>query len=48
MTIVEAVCGTCGETFNPHSEAPKDLEHSVREDGTECGGQGVVSGAWSL
>lgn len=40
----EARCTTCGETFNPHDES--DLEHVVRDDGTDCGGDGVLVGSW--
>lgn len=40
----EAVCGDCGETFNP--DGPNDLIHAERADGEECGGQGELTGAW--
>lgn len=43
--IIEAECQKCGEIFNPHTE--EELEHYVREDGTECGGEGVITGTWS-
>lgn len=42
--MLEAVCGKCGETFNPHDE--DDTEHIARYDGTECGGQGEIVGEW--
>lgn len=42
--MLEATCGRCGETFVPADE--NDLEHGVREDGTACGGTGVIDGAW--
>lgn len=41
----EAVCGRCGETFNP--DGPDDLEHLSRLDGAACGGQGKMTGCWS-
>lgn len=44
MAIIEAVCGKCGETFNPVDD--DDTIHLVREDGTECGGQGTITGEW--
>lgn len=44
MRILEAQCGKCGETFNPHRE--DELEHYAREDGTECGGTGELLGEW--
>jgi len=46
--MFEAQCQMCGETFIPHSEDPEDLIHGQREDGTECGGQGVIQGQWVL
>lgn len=39
----EALCA-CGETFNPDDET--DLTHLVREDGTECGLEGEMTGEW--
>jgi hypothetical protein len=42
--IYEAVCRTCGETFNPHDE--DDLVHLQRNDGEPCGGQGDLMGYW--
>lgn len=44
--ILEAKCLTCDETFNPHGEAPEDLEHQVKADGTDCGGLGELLGHW--
>lgn len=34
--FLEALCGTCGETFNPADE--DDTIHIERADGTPCGG----------
>ena len=42
--LLEAVCGECAETFIPADE--DDLEHGEREDGTPCGGPGIIVGAW--
>jgi hypothetical protein len=39
-----ARCTKCGEGFVPDGE--DDLVHIGREDGTECGGQGEMTGAW--
>lgn len=44
MSIIEAKCGKCKETFNPADE--DDTIHVAREDGSECGGQGVILGEW--
>jgi uncharacterized OB-fold protein len=44
--MLEARCTKCGETFNPHSEDPDDLEHFQTADEVECGGTGVVVGEW--
>jgi hypothetical protein len=44
--MLEATCGRCGETFIPESEQPDDLIHGVTELGDECGGTGIVDGAW--
>jgi hypothetical protein len=56
--IIEALCGKCGEIFNPHSDDAffKDNEgtefarHFVRSEGEhegeECGGVGIVMGEW--
>lgn len=46
MRILEALCGTCDETFMPHAETEEELTHFVREDGAECGGRGEVTGEW--
>lgn len=46
--ILEAVCNECGETCNPHGETPEDLVHLAREDGTECGGDLIVTGQWNF
>lgn len=43
-TAVEALCLSCGETFNP--AGPDDLIHLTRGDGAECGGRGVITGAF--
>lgn len=40
----EAECSRCGETFCPVDE--DDLEHLRRSDDVECGGQGILRGAW--
>lgn len=42
----EARCAKCGETFNPADEIDA-LEHIQREDGTACGGLGIMSGSWA-
>lgn len=46
MGILEAVCGECGETFNPADE--QDTIHGAKESGDECGGQGVIQGEWTF
>jgi len=38
-------CRTCGETFTPSDE--EDTIHLEREDGTSCGGQGVIVGEFT-
>lgn len=43
--IFEAKCQKCGETFNPADD--RDLEHGIRDDGEECGGQGTLLGWYS-
>ena len=44
--IHEAVCGDCGETFNP--AGPEDLIHVYRDDGvTACGARGEYRGTWT-
>lgn len=45
MTGFEAVCESCGETFNP--TGPGDLEHVEKSDGVECGGPGHLVGGGS-
>jgi len=42
--ILEAVCGECGETFIPNDE--QDTIHVETQAGTECGGQGTITGHW--
>lgn len=42
--ILEAVCRVDGETFVPNDE--DDTIHILREDETECGGQGDIVGVW--
>lgn len=42
--ILEAVCGKCGETFNPNDE--QDTIHVETQAGAECGGQGTITGHW--
>lgn len=42
--MLEALCGRCGETFNPADV--EDFRHVAREDGTPCDGPGVIMGAW--
>jgi hypothetical protein len=42
--MLEAVCGKCGETFNPHDES--DTEHGQTVMGEPCGGQGTIVGEW--
>lgn len=42
---LEAECLDCGETFIPDSG--DDVTHVVRDDGTDCGGSGVISARWS-
>lgn len=44
--ILEAECQKCKEVFIPENE--EDTEHIAREDGTPCGGEGVIYGAWQL
>jgi len=46
MGILEAHCLKCGEVFNPADE--DDTIHIAREDGTECGGVGVIDGEWRI
>lgn len=45
MTVgYEALCLSCGETFNPNDE--QDTIHIQKNDETECGGQGIIVGSW--
>lgn len=49
MSILEARCTKCGDTFNPASEDTEDMIHFVRtcdneHMGEECGGEGEVQG----
>jgi hypothetical protein len=46
MSILEARCTGCGETFNPHGESPDDLVHFAKANGDECGATGVITGEW--
>lgn len=42
--MLEAKCTACQETFVPADE--DDTIHGIHEDGTECGGQGIITGEW--
>jgi hypothetical protein len=42
----EGLCSKCGEIFIPADF--DDLEHLEREDGTECGGPGILSNAYGM
>lgn len=44
--IMEADCTRCKETFVPHGVEPEDLIHCETEAGEECGGIGIIQGAW--
>jgi hypothetical protein len=46
MNIIgyEAICTKCDESFNPVDEF--DLIHVLSFDEEECGGEGVMVGAW--
>lgn len=44
MAMLEAHCRRCGEVFVPADE--DDLIHLIKEDGSDCGGTGVVAGEW--
>jgi hypothetical protein len=46
MSMLEAECTRCKEIFVPHGTSPEDLIHCYTEDETECGGIGVIQGAW--
>lgn len=39
-------CLKCGEPYIPDSD--DDLVHLMREDGEDCGGEGVITGGWGL
>lgn len=41
---LEAICNTCHETFLPADET--DTIHGVKDDGTDCGQQGTITGSW--
>lgn len=41
--MLEAICGKCGETFNPVDE--NDLIHGESLKGP-CGGKGKLTGQW--
>ena len=41
---LEAICWKCDETFVPADEM--DTIHLVKADGTDCGGQGEITGNW--
>lgn len=43
--LLEALCGGCGETFNPDNE--QDLEHLADSQGHPCGGQGELKGRYT-
>jgi hypothetical protein len=45
MSILEAVCGKCGETFNPADE--DDTIH-LGTNSHPCGGQGEITGEWIM
>lgn len=44
--IIEARCKRCNEAFNPLDM--EDLEHLMRADGQECGGQGEILGTYHV
>lgn len=44
MGILQAECTVCNETFVPNDE--DDTIHAEREDGTPCGGLGIITGEW--
>lgn len=44
MGILEAECTDCGEIFVPNDE--DDTIHGEHDDGTPCGGQGIITGEW--
>ena len=46
ITHLLAECSKCGERFVPADE--EDTVHLVRDDGTECGGQGHITSVFSV
>jgi hypothetical protein len=46
MSILEAECTRCKETFVPHGTEPDELIHGVKENGEDCGGIGIIMGEW--
>lgn len=46
MSMLEAECTRCKEVFVPHDVEPEDLIHAERYDGEDCGGIGIIQGAW--
>jgi hypothetical protein len=46
MGIIEAICGKCGEVFNPLDD--DDIIHIVTEMGDECGGRGEITREWGM
>ena len=45
MPIIEAICGKCGETFNPHDE-DDTIHGECFTTGEPCGGLGEITGTW--
>lgn len=46
MSMLEAECTRCKETFVPHQVSVEDLIHGETLDGRDCGGIGVILGEW--
>lgn len=46
MSMLEADCTRCREIFVPHGTDPVDLIHGETYAGKECGGIGIILGAW--
>lgn len=47
MSMLEAECGKCGETFVPHGTTEEDLIHLYSEaQDQDCGGTGVILGEY--
>lgn len=44
--MLEAKCSVCGETFNPRDVF--DIIHIAKENGDECGGEGIILGEWII